>query len=243
MILGLVCARAGSKGIPGKNLLELGGTTLLDIAIRKALDAKHVDAVCVNTDIDVSELQRAYQDSLDKPVVYARRRKELAGSSASKWPVFKDSLHAFEKWAGAQVAGVVDIDVSRPLTTPDDVDSTLEAWLRSECPVTLAVGHADKSPYFDIYEHDISGALVRAKRPPYAFTARQDGPPCWYHGGIMAVARGALLESDDMWDLVIESHEIAAHRCHDIDEWADWVKVRALYEDATTTEFTTPRGH
>jgi CMP-N-acetylneuraminic acid synthetase len=233
VILGLVCARAGSKGIPGKNLLELGGVSLLDIAIRKALTARHVDAVIVNTDIDVSEIQGEY-NSLSCPVVWAKRRPELAGPSASKWLVFKDSLFSFEKWAGTEVAGaVVDIDVSRPLTTAADVDGTLEAWLRSEMAVVLAVGRADKSPYFDIYEYDAAGCLRRAKDPPYAFTARQDGPPCWYHGGITVIDRSWLLAVDDMWDLPVEGHEIAADRCHDIDEWADWVKVRALYADTS----------
>jgi N-acylneuraminate cytidylyltransferase len=47
MIAGLVCARAGSEGLPGKNLLQLGGVSLIDVAIEKAMASEYIDAVVV----------------------------------------------------------------------------------------------------------------------------------------------------------------------------------------------------
>jgi CMP-N-acetylneuraminic acid synthetase len=231
MILGLVCARAGSQGIPGKNLLELDGRSLLQIAILKAIESRHIDAVVVNTDIDIEELAAEHADRPTKMVLWAPRLPEHAGSRVSKWPVYRDSLLAFESVTETEVRAVVDIDVSRPLTTPADVDATLEAWVRSEAAVTLAVGHAGKSPYFDIYEYDMAGNLQLAKEPPGVLTARQDGPPCWYHGGILVVDRNTVLGCDGMWDVPVDGHEIDAARCHDIDEWNDWLAVRAIYAE------------
>jgi CMP-N-acetylneuraminic acid synthetase len=225
----LVCARAGSEGIPGKNLLTLGGYSLLDIAIQKAIRARHVDAIVVNTDIDITELRATHARRPEKMILWKPREPEHAGSRVSKWPVYRDSLLAFERVTDVAMKGVVDIDVSRPLTTSTDIDNTLEAWVRSEVGVMLAVGHANKSPYFDIYEYDVAGNLHRAKQPRRLFTARQDGPPCWYHGGILAVDRDTVLGADDMWEVPVGGYEIDADHCHDIDEPTDWLTVQAVF--------------
>ena len=216
--------------MPGKNVRELGGVTLLDIAIRKAIDARHVDAVVVNTDIDISNIQTAYAVRPQKMILWQPRSPEYAGSRVSKWPVYRESLLAFEQVTDTEVHAVVDIDVSRPLTVPKDIDDTLEAWLRSSAGVMLAVGHAKKSPYFDIYEYDMAGNLQPSKYQA-GLTARQDGPPVWYHGGILVVDRNTVLGTTDMWDVPVDGCEIPENRCHDVDTLTDWLLIEALYAD------------
>ena len=46
----VIPARAGSKGIPGKNLAPGGGRPLLDWTVEAALGARCVDRVLVSTD-------------------------------------------------------------------------------------------------------------------------------------------------------------------------------------------------
>ncbi len=52
MILGLIPARGGSKGVPGKNIKEIYGKPLIEWTIEKALMSKRLDKVLVSTDSD-----------------------------------------------------------------------------------------------------------------------------------------------------------------------------------------------
>ena len=47
MVLGLICARKGSKRLPGKNLQTIQGKSLLAISIGQAKSCKQIDKVIV----------------------------------------------------------------------------------------------------------------------------------------------------------------------------------------------------
>ena len=51
-MLAIIPARGGSKGLPGKNIRELGGKPLIAYTIEAALNAKVIDRVVVTTDDD-----------------------------------------------------------------------------------------------------------------------------------------------------------------------------------------------
>ena len=58
--LAVIPARAGSKGLPDKNLRRLGGRTLVEISVQHALAAETVDRVVVSTDSDtIAEAARS----------------------------------------------------------------------------------------------------------------------------------------------------------------------------------------
>lgn len=48
--IALIPARAGSKGIPNKNIVDLGGIPLIEWSIKVARDSNFFDVVCVSTD-------------------------------------------------------------------------------------------------------------------------------------------------------------------------------------------------
>ena len=59
--LALIPARGGSKGLPHKNVLEVGGKPLIAWSIEAALASAHIDAVVVTTDDEqIAEVARAY---------------------------------------------------------------------------------------------------------------------------------------------------------------------------------------
>lgn len=50
MILGLIPARGGSKGVPGKNIKEINGKPLIEWTIESAKKSKRLDRIIVSTD-------------------------------------------------------------------------------------------------------------------------------------------------------------------------------------------------
>lgn len=227
MILGMVCARAGSEGIKGKNLLELGGLTLLERAIAKCLVSDIIDVVYVSTDIDYSELQiQVAEAGHDKPVIWQDRPRHLAGPRISKWPVFQYITHNAES-IFEDCECCVDVDVSRPLTTATDLDNTIKAFLTTEAPALLAVSRAKKNPWQDTYileDFRLRPVLTGGQ------TARQDQPPAYEHGGLFVVDRNALYAVDDMWDLEVDSYEIERAHTFDIDDPLDYVIAQAVFD-------------
>lgn len=221
MILGMVLARAASQGLPNKNLRELGGKTLLDIAIDKALACPSITLVAVNTDIDV--VQRATPG-----LVYVDRQPHLAGPAVDKWPVWCDTVETVENALLTPVTVAVDIDVSRPLTTVGDIEATLRDHQENAAHVTLATCQAKQNPYFDVYEHDPYGYLQPAKGCFGPLTCRQDAPRAWAHGGIVCVDGLQLCEEPDMWSAGVVGHEIDRSHTFDVDDALDWRILEAL---------------
>ena len=230
MILGMVCARAGSQGLPGKNMLELGGMTLLERAVAKCILSDHIDVVSVSTDLDTAWLQE--QIALDpiKPIIWQGRPAHLAGPRVSKWPVWQFMVTNAES-VFEPVDFCIDVDVSRPLTTFVDVDDTLRAYMRSESPAMLAVSRAKKNPFYDTFLLNGGGLLRRARVPRGKLTARQDAPPAYEYGGLFAVDRSALFAVDDMWELEIDGNEIERSHTFDIDDNLDWRVVQAIHRE------------
>jgi len=228
MILGLVCARAGSVGLPGKNTMELGGTSLLDRAIQKCIDSAHIHCVAVNTDIQFDQSKYIHAE---KAIIHVPRLPEHAGPAASKWPVYQDSVIVVEAITGLDVTIAVDIDVSRPLTTAGDIDNTIVAYHKTQAPVMLAMCEAKKNPFYDTYMPDGCGHMMRVLKPGRKVTCRQNAPPAYEHGGITVMERNAMLKADDLWDDMVDAHEIKREHCFDIDDELDWLIVKAIHLD------------
>jgi len=219
VILATICARAGSVGLPNKNLLELDGRSLIQIAVDKAEECKLIDRIIVSTDIEARFLPRSAN------FYNVGRPTNLRGGAIPKWMVLQEMLRNYKD---VEIEAVVDIDVTRPLTTPDDILHTATTWLdHADHDHTFAVCRADKTPYQDILESDHDGFLTLSKGPEV--TARQDAPPCWYHGGIWVYGTDALGVDHSPYDGKIGYHEIDPERCLDIDNAADWELVQTEY--------------
>lgn len=109
-LVAVVPAREGSKGLPGKNLLPLGGVPLWERAVRQGKEAG-ADLVLVTTDIP---------ELLGRPpepgVRVIRRPAELSGDDTPMAPVL---VHALGEIEGP--ARVVLLQPTSPLRSVDDI--------------------------------------------------------------------------------------------------------------------------
>jgi len=98
-ILGLVPARGGSKGIPGKNLAVLGGKTLVARAVESGLESRFVNRVILSTD-SPAIAEEGHRAGAEVPFM---RPAELATDGAPTAPaVLHDGRNAqpVAAWAG-----------------------------------------------------------------------------------------------------------------------------------------------
>ena len=91
-ILGLICARGGSSGVPGKNIADFFGKPMIALAIEKLRSLEEVDRVVVDTDSpDIAEVAAAYGAEI--PFM---RPGELARGDTPMLPVIRHCMTMLE---------------------------------------------------------------------------------------------------------------------------------------------------
>lgn len=119
-ILGLIPARGGSRGIPGKNLTPLGGRPLIAWTIAAACAAK-LDRVVVSTDdAEIAETSRMH--GADAPFL---RPAELAGDETPALPVIAHALDELEQQDSWCADAVAYLQPTSPFRTESDIDAAI----------------------------------------------------------------------------------------------------------------------
>lgn len=117
----VIPARGGSRGVPGKNLLRLGGVPLLGRTIWAARHARRIDAVCVSTDdaAIAATAQRFGAQLIHRPAA-------LSGDAASSEAAL---LHALDTLPAhsAPPERLVMLQCTSPFTTGEEIDRCVAA--------------------------------------------------------------------------------------------------------------------
>lgn len=119
-VLVLIPARGGSKGLPGKNIMELCGLPLLGWPIRAAKKSKYVDRVIVSTD-DPQIANVAVSHGAEVPFI---RPEELATDQSSSASVIEHTV-SFLSGKGNTFTYLILLEPTSPLTEAEDVDKAL----------------------------------------------------------------------------------------------------------------------
>ncbi len=196
-VLVTVCARAGSKGVKSKNVRDFCGNPLLYYtlaAYRNFLRHKpaQTEEIRLALNTDSRELLRQ-MDNTGEAYLMIERADTLAGDTVSKFDVIKDTLLKSEKMTGLMYDVVLDLDLTSPIRTWEDIVGTLDALLREDrADIAYSVTEARRSPYFNIVCQKENGfyAPVLASRA----VARQQTPVCYdMNASIYAYRRSHLM--------------------------------------------------
>ncbi len=137
-VLGMVTARGGSKGIPGKNLVKLAGKTLLARTIEAALGSKLIDRLVISSDeVEIVEVARAA--GCEVPFV---RPAELALDDTPHAAVINHALSAL----GESYDYFVLLQPTSPLRDSADIDACIERCHDMGAPAAVSVTKFDKNP-------------------------------------------------------------------------------------------------
>ena len=227
MIIGAICARGGSKGVPRKNLRVLAGQPLLVHAIRCARDCPSLDRVVVSTDdeemADVARLAGAEVPFL--------RPADLAQDDTPKWAVFRHLVESWEQRSGQTVQVLVDLDTGVPLREPSDVEGCVRQILAGEADVVVTAYEAERNPYFNMVEIE-AGGRARISKPTAAPITRRQAAPAVYSlsPSVFAIRRSALWRYEHWSEARFEVFVVPRERALDIDTEFDFQFVQFLLE-------------
>lgn len=224
-ILGTICARGGSKGIPHKNIKRLGGKPLIVHTLECSLKCADLNEIVVSTDDkQIAAIAREY----DFPVL--QRPPELATDTASKWDVFR------------QIAGIyhpdilVDLDTGCPFRSPEDISGCIQLLNTSEDDlfygVVMTAYEAERSPFFNmvvkrgffnpaycVVDGDIEKPITR----------RQDAPPVYSLSPSVVAIQASNLKMYNHWSQCrLGIYTVPRSRALDIDTEDDWTYAEYL---------------
>ncbi len=170
-----ICARGGSKGVPGKNVRLLAGRPLIAHSVEQALATGLFAAVAVSSD------SQAILDAAGAAgaSVLVRRPDELATDQAAKLPVIQHCLLEAERATGQRFEIAVDLDATSPLRSPQDILGAVDLLVNSDAQNVITAAPARRSPYFNLVEVGEQGYVRLSKPLPGAVVRRQDAPACY----------------------------------------------------------------
>jgi len=183
--LGIVLARAGSKGLPDKCVRPLLGRPLIDYTFDHALASRLLDAVVLTTD---SASARDAANERGVPTI--ARPAELAGDTATVDAAARHAALEWERRAEARVDAVVLLYANIPVRAAGVIDVALERLFATGATSVRTVAPIGK--HHPDWLHRLDGDRMAQYRANSIYR-RQDLEPLYYHdGAVVAVTRAAL---------------------------------------------------
>lgn len=197
-ILFTLCGRAGSKGVKGKNARDFLDIPLVWYSMANIdlyLKRYEADEARIVLNTDSEPLIELVQRVKDVPVTVLRREESLAGDRVPKVAVILDCLKRAEKEFAMTFDMVVDLDITSPLRTVEDVRNVIERKRqRGDVDVVYTVAPSRRNPYFNMVKEE-NGYFCKAIASN--FTTRQEAPVFYdMNASIYAYSPKALKEKE-----------------------------------------------
>ena len=241
-VLGIITARGGSKGVPGKNLKLLAGKPLLAYTIDAANNCAALDRVILSTE---DEAIAAAGRAMGCEVPFTRPA-ELSRDDTPHLPVVQHAAAWMRDHANYTCDAVMVLQPTSPLRTSTDIaaavallestgaDSVLSV---SEVPVhshpsrTLRLDASDQAVLF------ATGEPVRKR-----INRRQDLPPAWLMNGAVYACRTAVLFASEpsLYGDRVVAYRMPHERSSSIDDMDDWAAAERLLAQALSPQAPKP---
>jgi CMP-N,N'-diacetyllegionaminic acid synthase len=225
-IIAIIPARAGSKGLPNKNIRMFCGKPLIGWTIEAGLSSQYIDELIVSTDSqEIAEVARELG-----AVVPFIRPSELATDIATSMSVIDHALNFYKKTFDRTFDYIVLLEPTSPLRTTSDIDDAIAQLLSS--PKALAVVGICKTetqhPAF-LVEKDSEGFLAGYENNNMQILRRQEiSDVYFFEGSIYASETSALLEKKTFYHETTIGYVMPKSRAIEIDDIYDFVMAEAL---------------
>jgi CMP-N,N'-diacetyllegionaminic acid synthase len=230
-VLGVVTARGGSKGVPGKNIRPLAGKPLIVWTIEAARGAKSISRLILSTD-DVEIAAVGREAGIEVPFM---RPVELATDAAPTLPVLQHAVAQLEE-SGDRFDAILLLQPTNPFRTAALIEGAIARFSDANADSLISVLPipAEYNPHW-AYLRDASGLLHLATGERAPIPRRQDLPPAFHReGSIYLVRRDVLMQQNSLYGNTVVGYEVDAQNCVNIDTLEDWARAEAVLAARST---------
>ncbi len=232
-ILGVIPARGGSKGVPRKNVRDLGGTPLIRHIFESARKSEYISRLILSTeDEEIAAVGK--EIGMEVPFM---RPKEFSTDSASLISVTRHALHFFDE-SGFRADGVISLQPTNPFLSAESIDKAIQLWLNTGCDSVTSIAVSPIHPYITKKLKE-DGKIENFCLIPEGIKMgrRQDREVAYYLTGAIYLRTRTLLEADyeDGHHLGEDSRAVVLNETEATDintqsdfEFAEWLMSRKM---------------
>jgi len=228
LMIALIPARGGSKGVPRKNIAQLNGRPLISHTIEAARGDHRLQSVVVSSDSDeILSISRQHG------AIALVRPAEFSTDDASMLCVMQHAVHSFSAslQAGIHVnACLVLLQPTSPLRGAKHVSEAIDIFYRTRARALISVVSED-SKCLKNFISDSKGFIRGIANDQYPFMRRQDLPPVLRPNGAIYIYRfedilnGILLPEGTI------GYQMSDEVSIDIDSVEDFVEAERLFSE------------
>ena len=217
-----ICARGGSKGIPGKNIKALNGKPLIAYTIETARKFSESNDALISLSTDDEEIRRtAAASGLQTDY---RRPAELAGDKAGKIAAIRHLKNYEERRLKTKFDFIIDLDVTSPLRSVEDLTGAVQLLANDEAAHNIfSVSAAGRNPYYNMVELKEDGYVSVVKKTSGLLLARQMAPVVYDMNASFYIFRPSFFAAG--FESSITEKSLAyqmPHLCFDLDKPFDF---------------------
>ncbi len=211
-ILSVIPARAGSRGIPNKNIRIIGGRPLIYYAIKNALNSKFITDVIVSTD---SPEVKIIAEQMGVKVHW--RNERLCRDDVTLDAVIYDAIPENISWDY-----VVTMQPTSPTLKTKTLDDALQYAIDKDIDTLIS---AINAPHLSWVEKDGKKVANYKER-----LNRQFLPPCYMETGAFVISKFSVITEETRIGKNVDVYEVSEEESVDIDTFEDLQVVASLIE-------------
>lgn len=227
-VLAIITARGGSKGIPGKNIKDLGGKPLIAYTIEVAKNSQLITDLIVSTDDDdIAQVSKNF--GAEVPFM---RPAELAEDSTPTLPVIQHAVEFMEKAKGYTYDYLVTLQPTSPFRVAEEIDQGIRLLDETKADSSVSLVEVP-STFHPIKIKKLEGNKVL----PYCLeeeegVRRQDLAKAYRRSSAVYVNRRNLVMKDNLfYGKNIVGYVTPSDRFVDIDDLKDWAKAEEILQN------------
>lgn len=223
-ILGIIPARAGSKGVPGKNSRMLGGKPLVQYTIESALSAVRLSKVVLSSDSShILDLASPFPD-----VYCSLRPAALATDTATSISVVRQVVEEQERM-GESFDAICLLQPTSPFRKPGFIDQAIGKYSATGADSlvsVLPIPH-EYNPHW-AFEEKQDGFLQIATGDQQIISRRQELPTAYFRDGSIYISDIGLIRANTFYGQTLSYISGDPELYVNIDNEQDWQKAEQL---------------
>ncbi len=225
-MLGLIPARGGSKGIPGKNIKTLGDKPLIAYTIEAALNSNMLDDVIVSTDSEEIAFI-AKQFGAKVPFI---RPKHLANDKARSIDAVIHCIEELEKQSKLYDA-ICLLQPTSPFRKVGDIDAAIGLFIEKGTDSLVSVIDVphEYNPHW-VFEEDKRGYLKISTGEKTIISRRQDLPSAFIRNGAIYLTQSEVLKNGSFYGNTTAYYRMQSTGHVNLDTMEDWNKAERIIQ-------------
>lgn len=225
-VLGLVTARGGSKGLPGKNIKPLHGKPLIAWTIEAAHQSFLIDDLIVSTDCEkIADIARC--TGAEVPFL---RPAEFAADTSTSFDAIKHALDWLKK-DGRSYEYIVLLEPTSPLREATDIDNALQNMIAKNATAIVGVCKTETMHPEFMYRKNKLGRLTAFIEKENKALRRQDIDDLFFlEGSVYASKVDTFLDEKGFYHAGTLGYEVPKWKSPEIDDEIDFLFIEAIMQ-------------